>query len=58
MKIAASIELVMQLAAQEATSGRFKEIEPPHIVAAILKFAELPGGEVERAGRVCIEPRV
>ncbi|OHB73706.1 MAG: hypothetical protein A2V70_13955 [Planctomycetes bacterium RBG_13_63_9] len=49
MKIAASIELVMQLAAQEATSGRFKEIEPPHIVAAILKFAELPVEEVDRA---------
>ncbi len=38
----------MQLAAQEAISGRFGEIGPEHILAAILKFSELPVEEVHR----------
>jgi len=46
MKISASIELVMQLAGQEAMAGRFGEIEPEHILAGILKFSELPINDI------------
>jgi ATP-dependent Clp protease ATP-binding subunit ClpA len=48
MRACPSVELLMQLATQEATSGRFKEIEPGHILAATLKFAELPVEEVDK----------
>jgi len=48
MRVSASIELLWQLATQEATSARFGEIQPEHILAAILKVSELPVEEVER----------
>ena len=48
MKVSASIELVWQLAAQEAIASEHKEIEPEHFLAALLKFAELPGDEIEK----------
>ena len=48
MKVSASVELVMQLAGQEAIAGRFKEIQPEHLCMALLKFSELPVEEVNR----------
>ena len=55
MKASVSIELLWQLAAQEAIVGEFAEIEPEHFFAAMLKFAELPVeelGHLVRGGRV------
>lgn len=49
MKVSATIELVWQIAGQEAIAGSFKEIEPDHFCLALLKFSELP---VEEVGRV------
>ncbi|MBN2559619.1 MAG: hypothetical protein JXQ75_01635 [Phycisphaerae bacterium] len=46
MKISASIELVMQLAGQEAIAGKFKEIAPEHLLMGLLKLADLPVDEV------------
>ncbi len=37
-----SLDLVMQMAAQEALAARFREIEPEHLAMAVIKFAELP----------------
>jgi len=48
MQISASIEIVMQLAGQEAIAAQFKEIEPEHLLAGILKFSELPVEEVDK----------
>lgn len=48
MKVSASIELVWQLAGQEAIAGKFKEIEPEHFCMALLKFSELPVEEVDK----------
>lgn len=42
MKVSVCIELVWKLAAQEAIAGEFKEIEPDHFFAGLLKFSELP----------------
>lgn len=42
MKISACVELVWKLAAQEAIAGEFKEIEPDHFFAGLLKFSEIP----------------
>ena len=42
MRMAATIELVMQVAGQEAGAGRFDEVEPEHLLLAILKLAEIP----------------
>lgn len=50
MKVSASIELVWQLAAREAIAAEFKEIEPEHVLAGVLKFAELPLQELEKLG--------
>jgi len=50
MKVSASTELVWQLAAREAVAAEFKDIEPEHVFAALLKFAELPAGELENLG--------
>ena len=41
MKISSAIELIWNLAAQEAVAGEFREIEPEHLCIAILKFAEI-----------------
>ena len=48
MKMAASIELIWQLAAQECIAGMFKEVMPEHFWMALMKFAELPVEEVEK----------
>ena len=48
MKVCASVELVMQLAGQEAIAAEFKEIEPEHCLAAIFKLAELPVEDVDK----------
>ena len=48
MKVSASIELVMQLAGQEAIAGKFKEIQPEHLCMALLKLSELPVVDVDR----------
>lgn len=48
MKVSHSTDLVMQFAAYEAISGRFREIEPEHLLMAILKLAELPTKEAEK----------
>lgn len=57
MKISSSIELIWNLAAQEAIAGRFKEIEPEHLCISILKFSELPLREVEKASAEAPEVR-
>jgi len=57
MKISSSIELIWNLAAQEAIAGRFKEIEPEHFCIAILKFSELPLQEVKDASAEAPEVR-
>lgn len=49
MKTSAAMDLVWQMATQEAIAGEFAEIEPEHFLAAILKFAELP---VEQMGNL------
>ena len=48
MKISASIELVMQFATYEAIAGKFREVEPEHMLMALLKFPELPIAEMEK----------
>jgi ATP-dependent Clp protease ATP-binding subunit ClpC len=48
MKISASIELVMQFATYEAVAGQFREVEPEHMLMALLKFPELPVEEMEK----------
>ncbi len=48
MKVSASIELVWQLAAQEAIASEFGEIQPDHFLAGLLKFAELPVEDVNK----------
>jgi len=50
MKLTASIDLVWQLAAREAIAAEFKEIEPEHVFAAVLKFSELPANDLEKLG--------
>lgn len=49
MKLSATIELVWNLAAQEAIAGQYETIGPEHFLAALLKFAELPVEEVDKA---------
>jgi ATP-dependent Clp protease ATP-binding subunit ClpA len=48
MKVSVSIEIIMQLAAQEAIAAQYKEIEPEHLFEAVLKFSELPAEEVAK----------
>jgi hypothetical protein len=48
MKVSASIELVIQLAGQEAIASQFKEIEPEHLLEGALKFADLPVEQVRK----------
>jgi ATP-dependent Clp protease ATP-binding subunit ClpC len=47
MKLSASIELVMQFATYEAMAGQFGEVEPEHLLMALLKLAELPTAGIE-----------
>lgn len=46
MKVSISIEIIMQLAGQEAIAAQFKEIEPEHLLEAILKLSELAVEEI------------
>lgn len=48
MRVSASIELIVQLAAREAIGGSFKEILPEHVLNALLKFAEFPAPDIEK----------
>ena len=48
MKMSASVELVWQLAGQEAIAGGFKEIEPEHFLLGLLQLSELPVEDVEK----------
>jgi ATP-dependent Clp protease ATP-binding subunit ClpA len=48
MKASASIELIWQLAGQEAIAAEFREIEPEHFLMALLKLAETSVAEIER----------
>ncbi len=50
MKVSAAVEMVWQMAGQEAIAGNFGEIEPEHFFLALLKFSELPVQEVGRIG--------
>lgn len=42
MNLSPSVELLWQIAGQEAIAAQFGEIEPEHFLAALFKFAELP----------------
>jgi len=46
VKVSVSIELVWNLAAQEAVASAHGNIEPEHLCEALLKFAELPVEEI------------
>lgn len=48
MKLSASVELLWQLAGQESVAAQFKEVEPEHFLAALLKFSELPVEELDK----------
>ncbi|MHC4789229.1 MAG: hypothetical protein ACYS8K_08535, partial [Planctomycetota bacterium] len=48
MKVSAAVDLVWQLAGQQAIAGEFKEIGPEHFLMALLKLAELPVEDVDR----------
>src|SRR6266480_5479672 len=48
MRVSISIEWVMQRAQQEAAAGEFSEITPEHLLAALLKFSEISGTEVQQ----------
>ena len=41
MKYSPVIEIILQLAAREAIAGRHSEIEPDHLLLALLKFSEI-----------------
>jgi hypothetical protein len=46
MKISPAIDVVLQLAAREASMGSFAEIEPEHVLVALLKFSEVTDQEL------------
>lgn len=50
MKLSAALDLVWQLATQEAANAAFTAIEPEHLLEAVLKFAELSRAQFEKAG--------
>ncbi len=50
MKVSASIELIWQLAGQEAIAAEFREIEPEHFLMSLLKFSEMRASELEKLG--------
>jgi len=54
MKITISIELIWQIAMQEAAAGEFKEIEPDHFFNALLKFSEL---SIEKISEISHSPK-
>ncbi len=51
MEPEAGIMLVWSLAAMEAQALGWSQIEPAHLLCAILKFAELDGTDLERLGQ-------
>jgi len=55
MRITLSIELIWQIAAQEAVVGEFNEIFPEHFFLALLKFAELPSEEITKFAQDPVE---
>ncbi|MDG4556811.1 MAG: hypothetical protein P9F19_05390 [Candidatus Contendobacter sp.] len=42
MKLSAAVTVIWKLAMHEAVRAAFREIEPEHFLAAVLKFSELP----------------
>lgn len=42
MKLSAALTVIWKLASHEAVTAAFREIEPEHFLAAVLKFSELP----------------
>lgn len=42
MKLSAALTVIWKLAMHEAVTAAFREIEPEHFLAAVLKFSELP----------------
>lgn len=48
MRLSVLVELIMQFASYEAIAGKFREVEPEHLLMALLKFPELPIGEMEK----------
>jgi ATP-dependent Clp protease ATP-binding subunit ClpC len=55
MKISSSIDLILQLAAREAIAAEYREIEPEHILEAVLKAAELPAAIRDQGGAGAFE---
>ena len=51
MEPEAGVMLVWPLAAMEAQALGWSQIEPAHLLCAILKFAELDGADLERLGQ-------
>lgn len=51
MRFSASIELIMQFATYEAMAARFREVEPEHMLMALLKLPELPTEGAEKLAR-------
>jgi hypothetical protein len=49
MRLSPCIDLIWRFAANEMAAGEFKEIEPEHFCMALLKFAELPEAEMQKA---------
>ena len=50
MKLSATLDIIWQLAAQEAVNAAFAAIEPEHLLEAVLKFAELSPAAFRQAG--------
>jgi ATP-dependent Clp protease ATP-binding subunit ClpA len=48
VRLSASIDVSMLLAAQEAIAAGCKEIEPEHLFEALLKLSEIPSQELEK----------
>lgn len=48
MEMGLGIQIIFPLAAQEASSGGAAEIEPGHIICALLKLAEMPSSVLQK----------
>ncbi|MBP8646164.1 MAG: AAA family ATPase [Syntrophobacteraceae bacterium] len=49
MKYSSGIQITMALAQNEATAGEFREIQPEHVLMAILKLSEMDGDILEKS---------
>lgn len=49
MNYSMSLEIIMSLAGSEAVAGRFREIEPEHLLMAVLKFSEMDPEPLQKA---------